>query len=44
VSLGLVVIWGVTVILWGDTLVVRIIVTVSLLLTLVGVWRFLRGD
>jgi len=44
VTLGLVVIWGVIVILWGRTLVVQIIATVSLLLTLVGVWRFLRGD
>jgi hypothetical protein len=44
VSLGLVAAWGAVVILWGDSLVVRVITTVCLLLTLVGVWRFLRGD
>jgi predicted amidophosphoribosyltransferase len=44
VSLGLVAAWVAVVIVWSDTLVVQLIVTVCLVLSLVGVWRFLRGE
>jgi hypothetical protein len=44
VSLGLLAVWGLVVIFWGDSLVVRILGTVFLMLTLAAVWQFLREN